>query len=216
MLFNLLSEYPKAKRNINNRLINKEANKKIALKFGKEYFDGKRSQGYGGYSYDGRWVTIARKIIEHYNIKEGQKILDIGCAKGFLVKDLLDSKSGVKVFGLDVSEYAILNCHKDCIGHLHIGNARNLPFPDNSFDLVISINTLHNLTRKGCVNALSEIQRVAKRGKAFVQVDSYKNKIDKQNFIDWMLTAKTHGTPNDWIKIFNDAGYKGDYYWTLI
>jgi ubiquinone/menaquinone biosynthesis C-methylase UbiE len=216
MLFNLLSEYPKAKRNINNRLINKEENKKIALKFGKEYFDGKRSQGYGGYSYDGRWVPIAKKIIKHYNIKEGQKILDIGCAKGFLVKDLLDSKLGVKVFGLDVSEYAILNCHKACIGHLHIGNACNLPFPDNSFDLVLSINTLHNLTRKGCVKALSEIQRVAKSGKAFVQVDSYNNKIDKQNFIDWMLTAKTHGTPNDWIKIFNDAGYKGDYYWTLI
>jgi len=216
MLINLLSTYPTAKRDIKNRLTSKNSNKEIALRFGEEYFDGKRSQGYGGYKYDGRWVPIAKKIIGKYNLKPGNRVLDIGCAKGFLVKDLRDSCPGLEVFGLDISSYAIKNCHEDAIGYLQVGNAVELPFADNSFDLVLSINTLHNLTKSRCITALKEITRISKNKKSFIQVDSYSNEQEKENFINWMLTAKTYGTPAEWKKIFLTAGYDGDYYWTTI
>lgn len=216
MLINLLESYPVSRRNINNRLIDKESNRKIALKFGKEYFDGNRSQGYGGYVYDGRWVAIANKFVSYYNLQPGDRVLDIGCAKGFLVKDLIDSCNGLNVLGVDISSYAIKNCHPDVVGKLEVGNATNLPFPNNSFDLVVSINTLHNLPIDLCILALKEISRVSKDNKSFVQVDAYSNESEKQRFTDWMLTAKTYGTEKDWQAIFSDANYKGDYFWTVI
>ena len=57
---NLLARYPRAKRNIAARIEHKEENRGIAMQFGREYFDGTREQGYGGYRYDGRWIPIAR------------------------------------------------------------------------------------------------------------------------------------------------------------
>lgn len=212
---NLLSKYPKAKRNIEARVANKDENRKIALKFGKEYFDGTREQGYGGFKYDGRWLPIARDIVEHYGLKAGFRVLDIGCAKGFLVKDLMKICPGLEVFGIDISSYAILNCEQETIGRLHLGDARSLPFPDASFDLAISINTIHNLDKNECVKALKEMTRVAPKA-GYVQVDAYRSEEEKTLFLDWVLTAKTHGTPEFWKKLISEAEYNGDYYWTIL
>jgi SAM-dependent methyltransferase len=212
---NLLARYPKAKRNIKARLVHKEENRRIALKFGKEYFDGTREQGYGGYRYDGRWVAIAEDIIKHFRLKAGDRVLDIGCGKGFLVKDLMKVCPGLEAFGLDISEYAVANCEPEVVGRLHVGNAIRLPFPDNSFHAALAINTIHNLDRAGCIQALREIERVAP-GRAYVQVDAYRSPEERSKFEDWMLTARTYGMPEDWIKILKEAGYTGDYYWTIL
>jgi ubiquinone/menaquinone biosynthesis C-methylase UbiE len=212
---NLLRRYPKAKRNVTARIANKEENRAIALKFGREYFDGTREQGYGGFRYDGRWVTIAEDIVKHFSLKPGDKVLDVGCAKGFLVKDLMQVCRGIEAFGLDISDYAVKNCEPEAVGRLHLGDARSLPFPDNSFDVVLSINTIHNLDRSDCLNALKEIQRVSKRG-AYIQVDAYRNPEERKLFEDWMLTAKTYGMPQDWKEIIKEAGYTGDYFWTIL
>ena len=120
---NLLSRYPQSKRIIKNRIKNKESAREVALKFGKEYFDGDREQGYGGYYYDGRWLPIAKDIVQHFNLKPGDRVLDIGCAKGFLVHDLMRTLPGLEVYGLDISEYALFNAHPDVIGRLHLCNA---------------------------------------------------------------------------------------------
>lgn len=212
---NLLARYPKAKRNVKARLGNKEENRRIALEFGKEYFDGTREQGYGGYRYDGRWLPIAEDIARHFGLKAGDRILDVGCGKGFLVKDLMRVCPGLEAFGIDISEYAVMNCEPEVVGRLHIGNAMRLPFPDNSFQAVISINTIHNLERAGCIQALREMQRLAP-GKGYVQVDAYRNPEERQIFEDWMLTAKTYGMPDDWREILSEAGYTGDYFWTIL
>ena len=187
----------------------------IALKFGREYFDGTREQGYGGYRYDGRWVPIAEDIIRHFGLKAGSRVLDVGCAKGFLVKDLMRVCPGLEAFGLDISEYAVMSCEPEVVGRLHVGNAVRLPFPDSSFDAVISINTIHNLERPDCVRALREIQRIAP-GRGYIQVDAYRNEAERKLFEDWMLTAKTYGKPEDWQAILGEAGYTGDYYWTIL
>ena len=179
---NFLKSIKSKKRNINERSTSKSKRSiKISRKYGKDYFDGKRDYGYGGYYYDGRWIKVAKYFKSKYKLKKGSKILDVGCAKGFLIKDLIDL--GIDAYGLEISDYAINNSHPSVIGRIHKGNAKKLPFPDNSFDVVISINAIHNL-----------------------------NKI----FLSWVLTAKYHDYPKNWIKLFKKAGYKGDYNWTLI
>jgi SAM-dependent methyltransferase len=212
---NLLHSLPKPKRNLAERAAATEEDKAIACLYGKDYFDGSRKHGYGGFRYDGRWIPVAETICQHWNLKAGDRVLDIGCAKGFLVKDLMKVCPGLEVFGIDVSEYALLNCEPEVVGRLHLGNALSLPFPDNSFTACISLNTLHNLDRNGCSKALKEMKRLAP-AKGFVQVDSYRTPEEREVFLRWVLTAKTHHYPADWKTLFSEAGYTGDYYWTII
>lgn len=212
---NLLRQYPKAKRNIAGRKSAKTPeNVALAKQYGEAYFDGSRDTGYGGYRYDGRWVPIARDMVEHWGLKPGMRVLDVGCAKGFLVQDLMTVCPGLEVFGLDISEYAVQRCDPSLIGRLHVGDARHLPFPDDSFDAVICINVVHNFNREECIGAIREISRVA-RGKSYIQVDAYRDEAERQLTVDWILTAETYLDPASWRKLFNEAGYTGDFYWTI-
>jgi ubiquinone/menaquinone biosynthesis C-methylase UbiE len=213
---NLLQSLPKSKRNLEERFEKKDQEViRISRQFGKDYFDGLRQFGYGGYRYDGRWRSVARDFISNYSLKPGMRVLDIGCAKGFLVKDLLIECPGLEVFGLDISQYAILNCESEVVGRLHLGSANKLNFPDKSFDLVFSINTLHNLEREGVKDALKEIERVS-RGSSYIVVDSYRTQFEKDLFSKWVLTAKFHDFPDGWTKLFEEVGYSGDYSWTIV
>jgi ubiquinone/menaquinone biosynthesis C-methylase UbiE len=213
---NLLARLPKSKRNVSARATAKtEELIRTSREYGEMYFDGPREYGYGGYRYDGRWVPVAEDIVAHFGLKPGDRVLDIGCAKGFLVKDLMKVCPGLEAFGLDVSRYALTHCEREAVGRLHLGNAIDLPFPDGSFAAVLSLNTIHNLERSDCIRALREIERLAP-GHAFVQVDSYRTPEQRAVFIDWVLTAKYHDYPQGWIKTFADAGYTGDYYWTIV
>jgi ubiquinone/menaquinone biosynthesis C-methylase UbiE len=212
----LLRALPKTKRNIEKRAEEKdEAVIAISRQYGYEYFDGDRRYGYGGYRYDGRWRPVARDIIAHFGLKPDMRMLDVGCGKGFLVKDLMLECLGLEAFGLDISRYALMNCEKEVIGRLHLGTAESLPFPDGSFDCVLSLNTIHNLTREGAVMAMREIQRLS-NGRAFVQVDSYRTPEEREIALSWIITAKFHDYPEGWLKVFAEAGYTGDYYWTII
>lgn len=211
---NLLRALPKEKRNIKARETAKtEEHIRISREYGRMYFDGPREYGYGGYNYDGRWIPVAKDIVDHFSLKPGDRLLDVGCAKGFLVKDLL--ALGIDAYGIDISEYALMNCEPEVVGRLHLGSADKLPFPDNSFLAVISINTAHNLPRQRCIKAVQEIQRLA-QGKSFIQVDSYNTPEQKGIFESWVLTAVFHDYPKGWLKLFKEAGYTGDHYWTVL
>jgi ubiquinone/menaquinone biosynthesis C-methylase UbiE len=214
---NLLARYPKSKRNIEKRH-EAQTPENIALsrQYGFEYFDGPRELGYGGYRYDGRWIPIAEDMVAHFKLKPGDRVLDVGCAKGFLVKDLMKVCPGLEVFGLDISSYAVMNSEPEVVGRLHLGCASKLPFPDKIFDAVISINAIHNLEGEKLLSSLREIMRVSKDGRAYVQVDSYRTPEDRELFLSWVLTAYTHDYPENWEKIFAQAGYTGDYYWTIL
>lgn len=213
---NLLRALPRTKRNIQARVQAKDPEVvRISKEYGEMYFDGPRDYGYGGYRYDGRWQPVARDLIEHFGLKPGNRVLDVGCAKGFLVKDLLDALPGLQVFGLDISEYALMHCHPDVIGRLHLGSADRLPFPDDSFAAVISLDTVHNLPRERAKTALREFQRLS-GGQAFIRVDSYRTPEQKAVFESWVLTAEFHDYPEGWTELFAEAGYTGDYYWTII
>jgi SAM-dependent methyltransferase len=212
---NLLYRYPRGMRNVGARHAEQALQRDVALQFGREYFDGDRSQGYGGYRYDGRWIPIAETFRDHWALRPGDRVLDIGCAKGFLVKDLLQVAPGLQVFGLDVSQYALEHAEPEAQARLVRGSAAWLPFPDNSFRAAISINTIHNLERQLCIQAVREMQRVAPGG-GYIQVDSYRTPTERSLFLDWVLTAKTHDYPQGWKALFDEAGYTGDYYWTIV
>jgi cyclopropane fatty-acyl-phospholipid synthase-like methyltransferase len=212
---NLLDRYPKTRRCVTGRLPDKNRNREAAGKFGREYFDGDRSEGYGGYKYDGRWVPVAERFVDHWGLKPGDRVLDVGCAKGFLVKDLRDICPGLEVFGLDVSQYALDHCHEDVRGRLFLGNACAIPFPDSFFHAAISINAVHNLDEDLCFQAIKEIQRIAP-GKAYIQIDSYRDQDERERFLAWQLTCKTHFYPDGWREMFARAGYTGEYYFTYV
>ena len=186
----------------------------ISCLFGEVYFDGDRSYGYGGYYKDDRWIPVAKDIISHYGLHPDAKlfknftVLDVGCAKGYLVEALLDL--GVDAYGIDVSKYAVQNCSMDMVGRIHCGNILYLPFPDNSFDLVLGFAVLHNIDEKLLHLAFKEVQRVSK-GPCFITVDSYYNEKQKQEFEAWCLTAKSYGPPSYWLDMFEQCNYIGDY-----
>jgi SAM-dependent methyltransferase len=212
---NLLHRYPRTKRNVSARHAAQAHERETALRFGREYFDGDRSQGYGGYRYDGRWLPIAETFRDHWDLKPGDRVLDIGCAKAFLVRDLMTVCPGLEVVGLDISEYALVNAEDATRGRLVLGNAASLPFSNHSFRAAISINTIHNLERTQCIQAVREMSRVAPEG-GYIQVDSYRTPDEREEFLKWVLTAKTHDYPKGWEALYQEAGYTGDYYWTII
>ena len=209
---NLLAKYPRVQRDPAARAAEKtEQDVATACLFGKEFFDGERRHGYGGYSHDiGRWKGVVADMMAHYD--DPISVLDVGCAKGnFLRAYELMHGGGCVVAGLDVSRYAIENAlpmMKPCV---QWGDARRLPWADKSFDLVVSINTLHNLPEVGVLIALSEIERVGKD--AYITVDAYSTEEERQRVFDWNLTAQTILHVDGWKKLFKEAGYNGDFGW---
>jgi len=183
----------------------------LSKKWGYDYWDGDRRICYGGYNYiEGRWEKVAQALVDHYQIKPGDKILDVGCGKGFLLYDFTKVVPNVEVIGIDVSEYAIKNAKAEIQNKLRVGNATSLPFADASFDLVISINTLHNLYNYELSKALKEIERVGRRNK-YICVESYRNEIEKANLLYWQVTCETFCTPLEWEWWFKTTGYTGDH-----
>jgi len=211
---NLLINYPKTKRDIKERGIFKtEEDRAIARKFGKDFFDGNRRHGYGGFSYQSRfWQPVIPTFQNHYNLTSKSSVLDVGCGKGFMIHDMAAIIPGITVKGIDISEYGIANAIEDMKPHVQVANATRLPFPDKSFDVVISINTIHNLDRVDCGQALREIGRVCKE-ESFITVDAYRNNEEKELMYAWNLTAKTIMHVDEWVRFFKEVDYHGDYYW---
>mgnify|MGYP003976974861 CR=1 FL=1 len=212
----LLVNYPKAKRNLEERLASKtEADRAIARQFGKDFFDGDRNHGYGGFGYLSRfWQPVIPTFQDYWKLNADSSILDVGSAKGFMLHDLAELIPGITVKGVDISEYAIENTIEDMKDHVQVAYATTFPFPDNSFDVVISINTVHNLERDECAKALREIQRVS-RGNSFITVDAYRNDEEKERMYAWNLTAKTIMSVDEWVQFFDEIGYTGDYFWFI-
>lgn len=193
------AEYPKARA------------AESAKKWDFDYWDGDRRINYGGYSYmPGRWEQVARRLNEYYRLPENPKILDVGCGKGFLLFDFLKIRPDAEVFGIDISPYAIANSKEEVRDRLTVGNATKLPWPDDYFDLVVSINTFHNLYNFELAEALREFQRVGRNNK-YLCVESYRNESEKVNLLYWQVTCESFCNPDEWNWWFDYAGYSGDY-----
>jgi SAM-dependent methyltransferase len=192
-------EFPKAKA------------AELAKKFDYDYWDGDRRICYGGYRYlEGRWEKVARAMVEHYDLPPKPKILDIGCGKAFLLYDFLKVIPDAEIHGIDISPYAIANSKVEIRDRLQVGNATQLPWPDDHFDLVISITTLHNLHAYDLYPALREMERVGKKNK-YLCVESYRNEQEKANLLYWQVTCEAFNTPKEWQWWFDHTGYSGDH-----
>tara|TARA_Y100000816_G_scaffold287987_1_gene271700 strand:+ start:6317 stop:6976 length:660 start_codon:yes stop_codon:yes gene_type:complete len=212
----LLSNYPKAKRNLAERANFKTPEQRsIARLFGKEFFDGDRKHGYGGYSYNPKyWSKVVPDFEKHWKINSDSSLLDVGCGKGFMLYDFKRLIKGISVKGIDISSYAIENCLFEMKDLLQVGNAKKLEFNDNEFDYIISINTIHNLELDECKQAIKEISRVSRKG-SFITVDAYNSPEEKKRMYDWNLTAKTILSVREWKKLFKELKYNGDYFWFM-
>jgi SAM-dependent methyltransferase len=192
-------EYPKAKA------------AELAKKWAFDYWDGDRRINYGGYRYiEGRWEKVAKLMVETYGLKPGDKILDVGCGKGFLLYDFTKVLPGVEVYGIDISDYAIANSKEEIRSRLQVGNATALPWKDKSFDFVFTLNTLHNLHNYDLDLSLREIERVGKKHK-YICVESYRNEVEKANLLYWQVTCEAFCTPKEWEWWFEKTGYTGDH-----
>ena len=213
---NLMENYPRSKRNVDERGATKtDADRILARKFDFEFFDGDRSHGYGGFSYMPRfWQPVIPTFQKHWNLTNESSVLDVGCAKGFMLHDFVQVIPGITVKGIDISTYAIENAIDDMRPHVQVACATQLPFPDNSFDVVISVTTVHNLERSDLIQSLKEIERVARHG-SFITIDAYRDESEKIRMNDWNLTAKTVLHVDEWRELFKEAGYTGDYYWFI-
>ncbi len=184
---------------------------KVAKKFGIDYWDGERKYGYGGYKYiAGRWKSAAEKIISIYNLNNSSKILDVGCGKAFLIFEIKKILPKIKIKGFDISKYAIENAPLEIKDNLIVHDvAKDYPFKDKEFDLVISINTLHNLKIFDLEFALNEISRVSEE--QYLCVESFRNEEELFNLECWALTCQSFFSKDEWEWIFNKFKYDGDY-----
>ena len=211
-----MAQYPQSERDLEERARQRtEEDRQIARRFDERFFDGDRRYGYGGFQYHPRfWQPVIPILKKYYKLTEKSKILDVGCAKGFMIYDFTQLIPGIRVAGIDISEYAVSHAKEEIGGFVQVADARALPFKDHSFDLVLSITTLHNLGREDCKKALWEIERVSRGGK-FVTMDAYRNDHEKKRMGMWNLTALTYMHADDWKQFFDEAGYTGDYYWFI-
>lgn len=212
----MLDRYPLSQRPIDDRgrLIT-ENHHRVASRFDVEYFDGDRLTGYGGYHYHPRfWTATVGRFRDYYNLRRDARVLDVGCAKGYMLYDFSLLMPELRIAGVDVSRYALEHAKEEVRPFLGQGNARELPFDDQSFDLVISINTIHNLRLEECKQALREVQRVT-ASHAFITVDAWRSDDARERLMKWNLTALTYMHVDDWKKLFAEVGYTGDYYWFI-
>lgn len=207
------SLHTNTKRNYVQRVVENDKAEcaEVARRFGADYWDGDRRYGYGGYHYDGRWRTLAAQLVEYYGLQPGDRVLDIGCGKGYLLYELTKVLPGLEICGVDVSEYAIENSKEEIRPFLKTSDCRSLPFDDKSFDFVISLGVLHNLPIEGVFQALREAQRVGRSSKKYMMVESFRDEREKANLLYWQLTCLSFHSPESWDWILRQAGYEGDH-----
>tara|TARA_B110000014_G_scaffold149909_1_gene104543 strand:+ start:5222 stop:5887 length:666 start_codon:yes stop_codon:yes gene_type:complete len=176
-----------------------------------DYWDGDRRFGYGGYKFlPGRWKPVAEALIKEYKLTNSSKILDVGCGKAFLLHEMKLILPDLKIVGFDISEHGLSEAMDDIRENLFIHKAQDpFPFEDHSFDLVISLGCLHNLRLFELKSALGEIERVGKQG--YVMLESYRNELEQFNLQCWALTCESFFDEEEWVWLYENFGYKGDY-----
>ncbi len=210
--FDIGYPHSKVKRIVNNnsRTI---SNRIIAYSLGKEYYDGARENGYGGFYYDGRWKEIVPRIIDRYNLTSKSAVLDVGCKKGFFLHDLKDALPDIKIQGIENHTYPLDNAMASIKPFLNLSQYESLPYKNNEYDFIMAFASIYMLNLGGVLNALKEIQRVGK-GKSYVTLGAYETKEERNFLLDWTLIGTTILHVDEWLEVFKDTGYTGDYYFT--
>jgi SAM-dependent methyltransferase len=188
-------------------------NKITAWELGREYYDGSRENGYGGFRYDGRWSKILPDIIKGYGLTEDSSVLDVGSKKGFFLHDLKQALPGIRIKGVENHSYPIEETMDSVKENIIFCPYEKLPFKDKSFDFVMAFASIYMLNFGGVLNALREIQRVS-GGNSYVTLGAYNTKEEKELFLEWTLLGTTILRKDEWLEVFKETGYTGDYFFT--
>ena len=200
------------KRDYLARMVDDKVNcMKIAKQYDKDYWDGDRRYGYGGYNYmPGRWKPVAEALIQKYNLTNGSSVLDVACGKGYLLYEMKLLLPGLRVAGFDISKHGLAEAQEEIRDSLFIHRAQApYPFEDNEFDLVISLGCFHNLRIHELKTALKETERVGKQG--YVMLESYRNELEPCNMLCCSLTCESFFDHEAWPWIYDRFGYTADY-----
>lgn len=214
---NLLDMYPQVVRDVDARWKSVTVRDRLtARSFGEKFFDGTRNQGYGGYTYQPKFTEpVVLRMKKFYGLTSKSRVLDVGSGKGFLLHEFRQQIPRITVAGIEISEYGVQNTMDDVKPFVTLGNAKKLPWADKTFDLVLAINTIHNLPLEECFIALRELERVSRKDK-YIIVDAWHNEEERQRMAKWVLTGVTYFSTNDWKELFKLAGYTGDFYWFVV
>ncbi len=212
-LINIVSKlHQSTNRDYLKRMIDEKVEcMKIAKKYEKEYWDGDRRYGYGGYKYiPGRWKSVAETLIKNYNLSNNSSVLDVGCGKAFLLYEMKLLLPGLNIAGFDISKYGLNQAKEEIKKNLFVHRAQEVyPFKNKQFDLVISLGCLHNLKVFELEKALKEIERVGKKG--YIMLESFRNEKELFNLQCWALTCESFFDEKEWVWIYDHFGYTGDY-----
>lgn len=205
-------KYFKKKTSVNRVVKRSLKNKLIAWGEDQEYYDGDRNNGYGGFNYDGRWLKLLPRIIKKFKLNNNSKILDLGCKKGFIMKDFKILLPKAKIYGIEDHKYPIENAEIEIKKNITFSKYYNIPFKDRYFDFVIGFSSIYKYNFVDVVKTLKEINRVAK--KSFITVGSYSNNKEKEVFDKWTLLGTTVLHKKEWQELFRLVKFKGSYYFT--
>lgn len=209
---NLLGSYPNPK---NKRYVSENLrtikHRIVASYRGKEFYDGKRIYGMGGFKYDGRWKEVAKKISKKYYLNNRSSILQLSSKKGFLLHDFKKQFPKMKVCGIETSDYAIQKTMKEVKKNtIKVETYTKLNFKNNSFDFVIALGVPYEYGLDGAIKCLKEIQRVSK-GNSFITLGSYETLKEFWQLRQWTLLGITLLKENEWKQVLKHVKYTGDY-----
>lgn len=182
-------------------------NRIIASYRDERFYDGERVNGYGGMLNDGRWEPIAKNIVDHYNLHNSARVLQVNAHKGFLTNELF--KLGMRTYSQEISEYA---CKHSIMRH-DLSPFTRLPYSDKTFDFVIAASAVYTLNLPDAIKCLKEIQRVG-NGQSWITLAAYEDDEDIEGLMlmrNWLLLGTTILSKADWLAVMDHAGYTGDH-----
>jgi len=179
--------------------------------FNEDFWDSDSFPGYQGFKYDSRWEEVALFIIDYFNLTNDSKILDLGCGKGYLLYEIHKLLPQAEVHGVDISKYAIDNAKKEIKEYIKCASSTNLPYDNNYFDFIYSLNVIYFMPEEECTRTINEINRIkTQKSKTLIQVASYRDEEEKRNMINWDLGI-LHKSIEEWKRYFKEVNYLGDY-----
>ena len=182
--------------------------------YGYHYWDQKTATaGYGGYHYDGRYLETAKEMIHFYGLTPGDGVFEVGCGKGYLLIEF--HRLGMKVQGVDVSQYAIEHAHPDLKERICCGDMRGIELPEKGFDLVLAKDTLPHLEESDLEQVIKKCMR-ASRKYCFFEIEVARNDFEQEMMYEWDITHKTRRPPEWWLDVFDRVGYQGDYHFKVL
>lgn len=187
------------------------------ISFDKNYYENGINTGISLYT-NYKWlpdltIPMAFRIIETLNIKNGDSILDFGCAKGYMVKALRLLYRNA--YGVDISDYAINNCDKDVEKFLlKINNSSEIIKFNKIFDFTISKDVFEHISYDKIDDTLMNIKKYTNCLFAIVPLGD-----GKKYYIDSYELDKTHIIREDkdwWINKFKLTGYNDIVFYNKI